>query len=51
MIDLYTGTPGSGKSLHCAKEIYNRLSRGKGVIANFDINLTIFKKKKKLITQ
>lgn len=48
MIDLYTGTPGSGKSLHCAKEIYTRLSRGKSVIANFDINLTIFKKKRKL---
>lgn len=46
MIELYTGTPGSGKSLHCAKIIYNRLNRGKGVIANFDINLTIFKKKK-----
>lgn len=46
MIELYTGTPGSGKSLHCAKVIYNRINRGKGVIANFDINLTIFKKKK-----
>lgn len=46
MIELYTGTPGSGKSLHCAKIICNRLNRGKGVIANFDINLTIFKKKR-----
>lgn len=45
MIELYTGTPGSGKSLHCAKIIYNRINRGKTVIANFDINLTIFNKK------
>lgn len=47
MIELYTGTPGSGKSLHCAKEIYTRISRGKTVIANFDINLTIFKNTKR----
>lgn len=50
MIWLYTGTPGSGKSLHCAKEIYGRLKRGQAIIANFDINLTVFpqKKRKKL---
>lgn len=47
MIWLYTGTPGSGKSLHCAKEIYSRINRGKGVIANFDINMTVFKQKRR----
>lgn len=46
MIELYTGTPGSGKSLHCAKVIYQKLSRGSNVIANFDINLSAFKKRK-----
>ena len=47
MIDLYTGTPGSGKSLHCAKEIYTKICRGKNVIANFDINMSAFPKRKK----
>ncbi|MEG1709928.1 MAG: zonular occludens toxin domain-containing protein, partial [Acinetobacter sp.] len=47
MIELYTGTPGSGKSLHCAKEIYTRICRGKNVIANFDINQSIFKGKRR----
>lgn len=48
MIEMYTGTPGSGKSLHCAQTIYHKLTRGKNVIANFDINMTVFKKSKKL---
>lgn len=43
MLSMYTGTPGSGKSLHCAEVIYNALLRGRGVIANFDINLDVFK--------
>ena len=47
MISLYTGTPGSGKSLHCAREIYSRLNRGQNVIANFDINLSVFKSKRR----
>lgn len=41
MIWFYSGTNGSGKSLHVARDIYNRLRRrGKhnGVIATFDIN-------------
>jgi len=38
MIKLYSGTPGSGKSLHTAKVIWNRLRNGKTVIANFEIN-------------
>lgn len=41
LIYLYTGSPGSGKSYHVAKDIYNRLKRGryKRVIANFKIDL------------
>lgn len=36
MIDLYTGTPGSGKSLHTAEIIMNWVSRWKSpVIGNF----------------
>lgn len=38
MIYFYTGTPGSGKSLHMASEIYDALWKGKNVIANFEIN-------------
>lgn len=46
MIYLYSGTPGSGKSMHVAKDIMNRLNYQKRpVIANFDINLSIIKKK------
>lgn len=37
MIYLYSGTPGSGKSLHQAKDIYNAIRKGVPVIANFDI--------------
>lgn len=39
MIYLYSGTPGSGKSLHQAEHIYYRLRSGHPVIANFDVNL------------
>lgn len=49
MITLYSGTPGSGKSLHVAKVIYNRLNRNKrypNVIANFMINEKMIKGKK-----
>lgn len=35
MIYLYSGTPGSGKSLHTADKLYWRLRAGKPVIANF----------------
>ena len=38
MIYLYSGTPGSGKSLDCARMIYYTLRRNKPVICNFDIN-------------
>lgn len=46
MIEMFTGTPGSGKSLNCARRIIEKLQRRKGVIANYDINLTVFGKKK-----
>lgn len=35
---LYSGTPGSGKSLHVARLIYYSLKRNRNVIANFEIN-------------
>ena len=38
MIYLYSGTPGSGKSLHTSRVIYWTLKRGYPVIANFCIN-------------
>lgn len=44
MITLYSGTPGSGKSLHTAQVIYNRLRFQKPVIANFNIALSKIKK-------
>lgn len=48
MIYFYSGTPGSGKSLHVAKDIYIKLFvKKQNVIANFDINREIYNKKKK----
>lgn len=46
MIYFYSGTPGSGKSLHVAKDIYWRMRTGRCVIANFGINYDVFKTKK-----
>lgn len=49
MIYFYSGTPGSGKSLHVARDIYFRLNRNKkypNVIANFMINKEMIKNKK-----
>lgn len=43
MIYLYSGTPGSGKSLHQAEEIYYILRAGKPVLANFEVNTSIVK--------
>lgn len=43
MIELYSGTPGSGKSLHAAEVIYWRLRKGKPVIANFEIEPSFVK--------
>ena len=39
MIYLYSGTPGSGKSLHVARVIKNTLMMNKPVIANIPINI------------
>lgn len=47
MIVLYSGTPGSGKSLHTASLIYHRLQNNKAVVANFPINFDAIRKKKK----
>ncbi len=38
MISLYSGTPGSGKSLDCARTIYNWCRLKKLVICNFPVN-------------
>lgn len=38
MIYLYSGTPGSGKSLHVARVIRNTLLLNKPVLANIPIN-------------
>lgn len=46
MIYLYSGTPGSGKSLHTASVIYWSLKRGLPVIANFGFNLSKIKHRK-----
>lgn len=37
MITLYSGTPGSGKSFHAAKDVYKRFQIGGGLIANFPV--------------
>lgn len=39
MIFLYSGTPGSGKSLHQAIDLYWWLHNGHPCICNFDLNL------------
>lgn len=46
MITLYSGTPGSGKSLHVADLIIGCLRFNKPVIANFEINPEIRQKYK-----
>lgn len=37
-ISLYTGSPGSGKSLHCTEMIINALEKGTNVISNYNID-------------
>lgn len=39
-ISLYSGTPGSGKSLHATERIRARLKRGLPVIANYNLDKT-----------
>lgn len=47
MINLYSGTPGSGKSLHTAKEIRSRLRHSKRfIIGNFYVNTRMIRKRK-----
>lgn len=45
MIYLYSGTPGSGKSLDVAADIMRKLRRGQNVICNFPINLDLVRNK------
>ena len=45
MITLYSGTPGSGKSLYASYVIWRRLLAGAPVIANFAVNLDAFGRK------
>lgn len=47
MIWFYSGTPGSGKSLHVAKDIYFKLRQGKTIIGNMIINQDALKHKSK----
>ena len=47
MIYFYSGTPGSGKSLHVAIDIYRKLRFKKNVIATFPINLDLVSNKGK----
>lgn len=46
MIYLYSGTPGSGKSLNSVRDIVNKLKSGGNVIANFPIKTDLIKVKK-----
>lgn len=41
MIELYSGTPGSGKSYHATERAYYALRSGKNVIANFSLDLPV----------
>jgi hypothetical protein len=48
MISLYSGTPGSGKSLHLARRVRDMLAiRKRAVIANFPVNMQLVTKKGK----
>jgi len=44
MINFYSGTPGSGKSLNVARTIANRLNNNRDIITNMAINLDNVKK-------
>ena len=45
-IYLYSGTPGSGKSLHQAQDIWYCLRFGKPFVTNFEVNYSACKKRK-----
>jgi len=44
---LYSGTPGSGKSLHLAEKLYYRIRSGRPTICNFDVHVNYKKIKAK----
>lgn len=44
MINYFSGTPGSGKSLHVAMMVEDWIQRGKNVIANFEFRDDLIKK-------
>lgn len=44
MISLYSGTPGSGKSLHCTRTIINWSRLGYPVVGNFTVDLSKYKR-------
>lgn len=46
MITFYSGTPGSGKSLHVASEILKNIRAGVNVIANFEVNEASLRQKR-----
>lgn len=46
-IEMYTGTPGSGKSYHATRRILAWLNSGGNLIANFPVNVDCIKKKKR----
>lgn len=46
MIFLYSGTPGSGKSLNSIRDIVFKLQNGGNVISNFPININLIKPKR-----
>lgn len=46
MLSLYSGTPGSGKSLHMASRIANKLRAGRPVIANFEFNTSFCRRRR-----
>lgn len=47
-ISLYSGTPGSGKSLHQAQDIWYCLRFGKPFVTNFEVNYSACKNRKKV---
>lgn len=48
MITLYSGTPGSGKSLHLAQDLYDKIKHNNMlIVGNFDLNLSNIRGKKK----
>ncbi len=46
MIYFFSGLPGSGKSIHCAKMINQYHKSGKNVIANFEVNRHFWDKRR-----